>query len=109
MQAESGGRTTLDAPPITSRAGAMGLMQVMPATYEAMRSQPGLGADPHDPPAHILAGAAYPRPLYARFGVPRLFASYNARPARYAEHSLAGPQPPGDARASSPAPGSPRS
>src|SRR3546814_155699 len=43
MQAESGGRTTLDGRPITSRAGAMGLMQVMPATYEAMRSQHGLG------------------------------------------------------------------
>src|SRR3546814_2123090 len=43
MQAESGGRTTLDGRPITSRAGAMGLMQVMPNTYEAMRSQHGLG------------------------------------------------------------------
>jgi soluble lytic murein transglycosylase-like protein len=33
MQAESGGQTMLNGHPITSNAGAMGLMQVMPGTY----------------------------------------------------------------------------
>src|SRR3546814_5164756 len=64
----------------------MGLMQVMPNTYEAMRSQHGLGADPHDPRDNILAGAAYLRAMYARFGFPGLFAAYNAGPGRYGEH-----------------------
>src|SRR3546814_10645940 len=34
MKAESGGRTVLDGRPITSRAGAMGPMQVMPRSEE---------------------------------------------------------------------------
>ena len=39
MRMESGGRTMLDARfPITSYAGAMGLMQVMPQTYRDMRA-----------------------------------------------------------------------
>jgi soluble lytic murein transglycosylase-like protein len=33
MRAESRGLTTLAGRPITSRAGAMGLMQIMPATW----------------------------------------------------------------------------
>src|SRR3546814_1455309 len=66
MQAESGGRTTLDGRPITSRAGAMGFMPVMPATYEAMRSPAVLGDAPHDPHDHILGGAAYLRALSER-------------------------------------------
>src|SRR3546814_13287000 len=59
MQAESGGRTTLAGRPITYRAGAMGLKQVMPATYDAMRDQHGLGDDPHQTHHKILAGSAY--------------------------------------------------
>src|SRR4051812_15372449 len=40
MQAESGGRTMLaENRPIKSRAGAMGLMQLMPETYADMRAQ----------------------------------------------------------------------
>src|SRR5258705_1374637 len=40
MRLESGGRTALDdKKPITSHAGAMGIMQVMPETYEEMRRQ----------------------------------------------------------------------
>lgn len=35
MQAESGRRTTLRGRPIVSRAGAMGLMQLMPGTWAA--------------------------------------------------------------------------
>lgn len=86
MQAESGGRITLDGRPITSRAGAMGLMQVMPGTYEEMRLEHGLGDHPHDPRDNILAGTAYLRTMYERFGFPGLFAAYNAGPGRYAEH-----------------------
>jgi len=86
MQAESGGRTMLDGRPITSRAGAMGLMQVMSDTYEETRRAHGLGSDPHDPRDNILAGAAYLRAMYDRYGYPGLFAAYNAGPGRYDDH-----------------------
>ncbi len=89
MQAESRGRTTLDGRPIRSRAGAMGLMQLMPATWAAMRRALGLGVDPDDPRDNILAGTFYLRMMYDRFGYPGLFAAYNAGPGRYAAH-LAG-------------------
>ena len=89
MRAESGGRTMLGGRPTTSPAGAMGLMQVMPATWEAMRAAHDLGANPHDPRDNILAGTAYLRAMYDRFGYPGLFAAYNAGPGRYAEY-LAG-------------------
>ena len=92
MRAESGGQTMLAGRPITSRAGAMGLMQLMPGTWAEMRAAHALGADPHDPRDNILAGAAYLRAMYDRFGYPGLFAAYNAGPARYAEH-LAGGRP----------------
>jgi len=83
---ESAGRAMLDGRPITSSAGAMGLMQVMPDTYEEMRRRHGLGGDPYDPRDNILAGTAYLRALYERFGFPGLFAAYNAGPGRYQEH-----------------------
>lgn len=89
MSAESRGRTTLGGRPITSPAGAMGLMQLMPGTWAEMRSRLGLGRDPHDPRDNILAGTAYLRLMYDRFGYPGLFGAYNAGPARYAEY-LAG-------------------
>jgi soluble lytic murein transglycosylase-like protein len=89
MRAESGGRTLLDARPIVSRAGAMGLMQLMPGTWRDMQALLGLGPNPHDPRDNILAGAAYLRLMYDRFGYPGLFAAYNAGPARYAA-SLSG-------------------
>jgi soluble lytic murein transglycosylase-like protein len=84
MQAESGGRTRLDGAPIRSRAGAIGLMQLMPRTWADMRSALGLGSDPDDPHDNILAGTFYLRQMYDRFGYPGLFAAYNAGPARYA-------------------------
>jgi soluble lytic murein transglycosylase-like protein len=86
MRAESGGRTTLGGRPIVSHAGAQGLMQVMPGTWRDLRDAHGLGPDPHDPRDNILAGTAYLRAMYDRFGYPGLFAAYNAGPARYAEH-----------------------
>lgn len=99
LQAESGGRTTWAGRPITSRAGAMGVMQLMPATWAAMRNANGLGADPYDPRDNILAGAAYLRAMYDRFGYPGLFAAYNAGPARYADHLATGRALPGETRA----------
>lgn len=84
MRAESGGRTMLAGRPITSKAGAMGLMQLMPATWGDMRARLGLGADPFDPHDNIVAGAAFLRLMYDRFGYPGLFGAYNAGPGRYA-------------------------
>ncbi|WP_027164079.1 lytic transglycosylase domain-containing protein [Mesorhizobium sp. WSM1293] len=90
IDAESRGRTMLDGRPITSRAGAMGLMQLMPETYEDMRVAHGLGPNPHDPRDNILAGTAYLRTMYDRFGFPGLFAAYNAGPERYEAHRKRG-------------------
>lgn len=85
MRAESGGRTTRGGRLITSRAGAMGLMQIMPATWAELRVRLGLGNDPHDPEDNILAGTFYLRLMYDRFGYPGLFGAYNAGPGRYVE------------------------
>lgn len=89
MRAESNGQTTLNGRRIRSSAGAMGLMQLMPATWADMRSRLGLGFNPDDPRDNILAGTLYLRLMYDRFGYPGLFGAYNAGPGRYAEH-LAG-------------------
>jgi soluble lytic murein transglycosylase-like protein len=89
MHAESRGRTTLNGRPIRSSAGAIGLMQLMPATWAEMRARLALGGNPDDPRDNILAGTFYLRLMYDRFGYPGLFAAYNAGPGRYAEH-LAG-------------------
>lgn len=98
MQAESAGFTHLDGRPIMSRAGAMGLMQVMPATYTAMRARHHLGPDPYDPHDNIMAGTAYLRAMHDRFGYPGLFAAYNAGPGRYAEHLRTGKPLAGETR-----------
>jgi soluble lytic murein transglycosylase-like protein len=81
--AESGGRTTENGQPITSPAGAIGPMQVMPQTYEELRQRYGLGPDPAVPEHNILAGTAYLKELYERFGRAGMFAAYNAGPDRY--------------------------
>jgi len=99
MRAESGGMTMLDGRPITSRAGAMGLMQLMPATWAAIRATYGLGRNPHDPRDNILAGTAYLRAMYDRFGYPGLFGAYNAGPGRYAAYLATGRPLPGETRA----------
>ncbi|PHR19448.1 MAG: lytic transglycosylase [Sphingopyxis sp.] len=83
MRAESGGKTKLNGRPIRSYAGAMGLMQVMPATWAELTKAHHLGHNPDEPRANILAGTAYLRDMYDRFGYPGLFAAYNAGPRRY--------------------------
>lgn len=98
MRTESGGQTMRDGRPITSRAGAMGLMQVMPATWAALRAVHGLGANSYDPRDNILAGTAYLRAMYDRFGYPGLFAAYNAGPGRYAAHLATGRALPAETR-----------
>lgn len=81
---ESGGRTMSSATqPITSSAGALGLMQLMPDTYEDMREAYRLGADPFNPKDNIIAGTAYLRQLHARYGFPAMFAAYNDGPGNY--------------------------
>ena len=81
MQLESGGRTMLaENRPIVSNMGAMGLMQLMPATWQTMRSQLGLGNDPYDPHDNIFAAAAYLGWLKSKYGYPSMFAAYNDGP-----------------------------
>ncbi len=82
MRVESGGHTERNGVPITSGAGAMGLMQVMPATYDELRGRYDLGSDPYDPHNSILAGAAYIRELYDLYGSPGFLAAYNGGPGR---------------------------
>ena len=81
MQAESAGVAS-----VTSPAGAMGLMQVMADTYATMQARYGLGNNPYDPRDNILAGAAFMRELFDRYGAPGFLAAYNAGPARYEQY-----------------------
>jgi soluble lytic murein transglycosylase-like protein len=90
MRVESGGRTTLAGRPIRSRAGAMGLMQLMPGTWQMMRAALALGSNPDDPRDNIMAGALYLRMMYDRFGYPGMFAAYNAGPGRFAAYLATG-------------------
>ncbi len=67
----------------TSHAGAMGLMQIMPATWSDLSRRHKLGTSPYDPRANILAGTAYLREMIDRYGDLRLaLAAYNAGPGR---------------------------
>lgn len=75
---ESGGATHALSP-----KGAMGVMQIMPGTWRALRSDLGLGSDPFDPRDNLLAGAIYLRRLFDRFGAEGFLAAYNAGPSRY--------------------------
>jgi len=82
---ESGGRAD-------ARNGtAVGLMQVTRDTYRGMSGRHGLGGNPADPRDNILAGTAYLRSLYDRFGSPGFLAAYNCGPKCY-EAVLAGRQ-----------------
>jgi hypothetical protein len=77
----------------TSVKGAMGLMQVMPGTYADLRARYGFGPNAYDPRDNILAGAAYLREMYDRYGSPGFLAAYNAGPGRYEQHLTGRPLP----------------
>ena len=82
MRQESGGRMYMNGKLITSSAGAMGLMQVMPGTYGELRERYDLGDDPFHPRDNILAGVGYMREMYDIYGSPGFLAAYNAGPGR---------------------------
>ncbi len=86
IRQESGGRMYENGRLITSSAGAMGLMQVMPGTYAELRGRYDLGDDPFDPHDNIMAGTAYLRELYDVFGAPGFLAAYNAGPGRFDDY-----------------------
>lgn len=69
-----------------SRAGAMGLMQLMPATWADLRVRLRLGNDPFDPHDNIVAGAFFLRAMHDRYGEPGFLAAYNAGPGRYEDY-----------------------
>jgi membrane-bound lytic murein transglycosylase B len=71
---------------VVSAKGAMGLMQLMPETWAALRARYGLGRDPFDPHDNILAGAAFLREMHDRYGSPGFLAAYNAGPGRYEDY-----------------------
>jgi cell division septation protein DedD len=82
MRVESGGNQYQSGQLITSGAGAMGLMQVMPVTYDELRGRYDLSDDAYDPHNNILAGTAYLREMYDIYGAPGFLAAYNAGPGR---------------------------
>jgi soluble lytic murein transglycosylase-like protein len=84
------GIESADDPRAVSPKGAMGLMQLMPETWAALRSRYGLGADPFDAGDNVTAGTAYLRELVDRYGMPGCFAAYQAGPARFEEYLAAG-------------------
>ena len=69
-------------PQVVSSAGAIGIMQLMPATARS------LGVDPWDPVANINGGAAYLRALLDQFDgrVDLALAAYNAGPSAVKRH-----------------------
>jgi len=93
LRAESDGD-----PRAVSPKGAIGLMQIMPETWADVRVRHRLGIDPYDPHDNIIAGAAYIRELYDRYGSPGWIAAYNAGPSRF-EASLRGLPLPAETRA----------
>lgn len=88
MRVESGGQLYINGQLTTSPVGAMGLMQVMPATYDELRAQYALGDDPYDPRNNILAGTAYLRQMYDLYGSPGFLAAYNAGPGRLEDYLM---------------------
>lgn len=82
-----------------STVGAMGLMQIMPATWAALRARYRLGSDPFDPRDNVMAGAAYLREMHDRYGnVTAMLAAFNAGPGRYDDHLSRGRPLPAETR-----------
>ena len=95
MQVESAGNMHA-----ISSAGAMGLMQVMPSTWAELRIRHALGRDPFEPRDNILAGTAYLREMWDRYGnVAAMLAAYNAGPGRYDEYRATARPLPAETRA----------
>jgi soluble lytic murein transglycosylase-like protein len=82
-----------------SPKGAMGLMQIMPEAWSALRSRYGLGSDAYDAHDNIQAGAACLRQLRDRYGSPGFLAAYNAGPARHEDHLATGRALPAETQA----------
>jgi hypothetical protein len=82
MQAESGGHEYIGGQLTVSDAGAIGLMQLEPETYQEMAARYGLGSDPFNPYDNIMAGTAYIHEMYEVYGSPGFLAAYNAGPGR---------------------------
>jgi membrane-bound lytic murein transglycosylase B len=100
MAHESGGRTMLgEDQPIVSKAGAVGLMQVLPGTFAQMAEQHRLGDNPFDARDNIMAGTAYLHWLHQKYGFPAMFAAYNAGPGRLEQHLVHGVTLPAETRA----------
>ena len=73
-------------PLAVSPMGARGLMQIMPATWDGLRTRHGFGEAPFDPRDNILAGTAYLRKMHDRYrDVSAMLAAYNAGPGRVDE------------------------
>jgi soluble lytic murein transglycosylase-like protein len=81
MQVESNACERIDGKPTSSEAGAMGLMQVMPSTWNAYRERLRLGTDPYNPLDNLLAGSAYLHDLTQRLGMLDGLAAYFAGPS----------------------------
>lgn len=64
-------------PRAVSAKGAMGLMQLMPSTWAALRADLALGDDPFKPHDNIAAGAAHLRRMLKLFGADGFLAAYN--------------------------------
>ncbi|WP_336966604.1 lytic transglycosylase domain-containing protein [Sphingobium aquiterrae] len=95
MRVESRGN-----PRAVSPAGAMGLMQIMPATWAILRARYDLGTDAFDPHDNIVAGAAFLRQMHDRYGNPTaMLAAYNAGPGRYDDYIARGRPLPAETRA----------
>jgi soluble lytic murein transglycosylase-like protein len=77
-------------PNAVSPKGAMGLMQIMPATWGELRLRYHLATDPYDIHDNVVAGTALLRELYDRFGASGFLAAYNAGPSRYLSFLNAG-------------------
>jgi hypothetical protein len=87
-------------PAAVSPVGAMGLMQIMPATWSMLTTRHGLGSKPFEARANILAGAAYLREMLDRYGELALaLAAYNAGPGRVDAYRKAGRALPSETRA----------